>query len=231
MGHRKVKMPKAKETTRGFCARIVQEYRGVFRADRSVLYCLLCNCNVNGHTNWNVKQHMKTDKHLKAAAKSGKNVQTLLTEFEQPQPTNEFNADLCRTFLEANIPLKKVGHPSIVQFLEKYTNKTMPSESTIRQKYVPLLYDETIETLRDKAANKYIWASIDETTDSEQRLVVNFVFGLMEGVDENSPERGKCYLLNMAEVDSSCASNMAAFFNDSLSLLWPQGEFNFMRSV
>lgn len=129
-----------------------------------------------------------------------------------------------RPFFKANIPLKKVSHPSVVNFLEKYTNSTVPSESTLRQKYVPLLYDETIETLRDKAANKCIWTSIDETTDSEQRLVVNFVFGLMEGVDENSQERGMCYLLNIAEVDSSCASSMAAFFNDSLSLLCPQGK-------
>lgn len=217
-------MPKIKETASEFCARFAEQYRGVFRADRSVLYCLLCNCSVNGVKSWNVKQHLSTVKHLNAAEKRGKKVQTLLTEFEQPQPTNEFNADLCQTFLEANIPLKKAAHSSVVKFLEKYTNKTVPSESTLRQKYVPLLFDETIETLRDKAANKCIWASIDETTDSEQRLVVNFVFGLMEGVDENSSERGKCYLLNMTEVDSSCASNMAAFFNDSLSLLWPQGK-------
>lgn len=130
--------------------------------------------------------------------------------------------DLCKTFIEANIPLNKASHPSVVNFLEKYTKKTAPSVDTLRRKYVPVLYDDTMKKLREKANNKHIWVSIDESTDAEQRFVVNFIFGILDG-DENSSERGKCYLLNMAVVENVNASTMAAFFNDSLLLLWPNG--------
>lgn len=99
----------------------------------------------------------------------------------------------------------------------------MPSESSLRQKYVPILYNEKLEKLREKAKNKFFWTSIDETTDSEGRFVTNFIFGILDDAD-GSHERSKCYLLNMVPVDAANASNMAAFFNDSLILLWPNGK-------
>lgn len=171
-----------------------------------------------------MKQHIGTTKHDTAANrnKDSQKTQTLLTEHQQPK-INQFNLDLCKSFLEANIPLKKVSHPSIIRLFETYTKNSMPCESILRQKYVPMLFDNCMETLREKAKDKYIWVSLDETTDSKQRMVANFVFGIMDS-DENSSERGKSYLLNMTTVDAANANNMAKFFNDSLLLLWPKGK-------
>lgn len=87
-----------------------------------------------------------------------------------------------------------------------------------------MLYDQCLADLRAIAKDKYIWVSLDETTDLKQQMVVNFVFGIMES-DENHTERGKCYLLNMAVVDAANGNNMAKFFNDSLLVLWPEGKF------
>lgn len=214
-------MPKPKESIREFCRRIVSEYPDVFRTDDSILFCKFCDVALTGHKTSNVKQHIDTDKHKKnvsAANGSAALKQTFMSDHQRPQ-FNQFNMDLCKTFLEANIPLKKTGHPSVIRFIENYTGKNMPNESTLRKTYVPLLFNECMENLQTKAKDQYIWASIDETTDSENRLVTNFIFGILDdGAD--SPERGKCYLLNMA-ADSS---NMAAFFNRSLLLLWPNGK-------
>lgn len=65
--------------------------------------------------------------------------------------------------MEANIPLNKIAHPSVVQFLEKYTEDSVPSESTLRNKYVDILCNEVMQNLRRKAASKKIWVSLDET--------------------------------------------------------------------
>lgn len=108
--------------------------------------------------------------------------------------------------------------------MQRYHNKTVPSESSLRAKYVPLLYKTVMNDMIEKASNSYIWVSIDETTDVEQRLVANFIFGILDG-RADSVERQKCYLLNVATVEAANASNMAGFFNDSLSLLWPNGKF------
>jgi len=132
-------------------------------------------------------------------------------------------------FVKANIPLKKVSHPVVLSFFERkvFTTEPMPSETTLRQKYVPELYKEKIDELRKKADGKYIWGSIDETTDEEQRHVVNFVFGLLEG--EESNETGKAYLFNMATVDHCNANTMAQFLNESLTMLWPKGNSYTLR--
>lgn len=223
---RRLAMGKCKESDRAFYTRMVREYPGVFRTDNSILFCIYCSCDITGKKVHLVKQHLATQKHKDAEARHSKSEnpqQKLLTEFGKDQNINEFNLDLCKTFVEANIPLKKLRHPSLVSFLEKYTKKSVPSDSTLRQKYIPILYEKCIEELRTKAKNKCIWVSIDETTDCENRMVANFVFGLMEDVGENSTERGKCYLLNMAVVDAADAINMVQFFNDSLKFLWPEG--------
>lgn len=196
-------MPKTKESTAGFFARMNAEFPGVFRNDNSVLFCTYCDCQVTGSKIFNVKQHITSVKHQKTAKlrqNAGKNTQTLLTEYQQ-QKINPFNMELCKSFVEANIPLKKVSHPSIVKFMEKYTSKTMPSESSLRQKYVPLIYEECLADLRAKAKDRYIWVSIDETTDAKNRMVANFVFGFMD-LDESHPEHGKCYLLDMAVIST-----------------------------
>lgn len=78
-----------------------------------------------------------------------------------------------------------------------------------------------METMRAKAKNKYIW--VDETTESDQRIIANFIFGLME-INENSIERGKCYLLNIAVFDKANANSVSKLFVNSLSLLHPEGK-------
>lgn len=218
-----------KETQSAFNFRMVREYPKLFCADNNVLYCLICEQKAPASKLFTVKQHLRTGKHVSLMKKkqdpNGTTSQTLMTNFQKPQPqVNMFHMDLCKTLMEANIPLHKISNKGLIDFLEKYTNRTVPSESTLRNKYVSTLYDETISNLRAKVANKRIWVSVDETTDSEQRLVGNFVFGLMEGIEEDSDERGKCYLLNVGILPSSDANSISVFFMDSLSLLWPEGK-------
>ncbi|KAK3887382.1 hypothetical protein Pcinc_008499 [Petrolisthes cinctipes] len=74
-----------------------------------------------------------------------------------------------------------------------------------------------MEIIRRKACGKKIWVSLDETTDVEQRCIVNLVFGVLG--DET--ERGKYYLVNVGVLSKVNHSTVAGFFNDSLQLLWP----------
>lgn len=69
-----------------------------------------------------------------------------------------------------------------------------------------MLYETYISELQLKAASKKIWVSLDETTDSEQRLVANFVFGIFE-----ADECEKSYLLNLAHIERANASSKRLF--------------------
>lgn len=94
----------------------------------------------------------------------------------------------------------------------------IPSVNSLRR-CVPGLYDTMMEKLQQKAKNKKIWVSMDETTDTSKRSIANFVFGILD--DEN--ERQKSYLVNLAVLEGCNASAIAAFFTDSLHLLYPNG--------
>lgn len=80
----------------------------------------------------------------------------------------------------------------------------------MRNKYVNILYDELIQNLRQKATNKKIWVSLDETQDSEQRYVANFIFGIMD-----ETERKKSYLLNVTTMEKVNSNSTSAFLEFS----------------
>jgi len=108
----------------------------VFSIDASILFCKLCECKVNSDKKFNVTQHLKTIKHLKAIKREQNKIekkQQLLTNI--PQKCT-FNTDLCKTLISANIPLNKLSNVKFRQFLEKYTKNHIPDESPLRKLYV-----------------------------------------------------------------------------------------------
>lgn len=74
--------------------------------------------------------------------------------------------NIFQVVVECNIPINDVR---IKEFKEKYTGRRLPSESTIRKKYTESMYLEIIEIIRREIGNNPIRASIDETTDVEER--------------------------------------------------------------
>lgn len=214
-------MPKEKETRPAFYRRMVKDYPGIFRCDDSVLFCLMCDSNVSAKQLSQVKQHLETTQHLKNVGRKrgGNTSQSLLTTLQettdQHRNSGKFQMDLTKCFLEANIPLHKISHPSIVKFVEKHTKYAAPSETTLRTKYLPVLYNECIRRMKGIALENYIWISIDESTDCEQRFVANFVFGVL-GVEQ---ERGRCYLFASAVLQAANQFTIAAFFDESLKEL------------
>lgn len=50
------------------------------------------------------------------------------------KPESNFYHDLCMSMIDANIPWYKLQVPKFKCFLEKYTNKHIPDESTLRKK-------------------------------------------------------------------------------------------------
>lgn len=65
------------------------------------------------------------------------------------------------------------------------------------------------------AAGNFIWISVDESTDSEQRLVANFVFGELN-VER---ERGRSYLFASQVLEATNSSTVATFFDECIAQL------------
>lgn len=125
---------------------------------------------------------------------------------------SEFAMDLTRAFLESNIALHKITNPSVQEFIEKYTKFAARSETTLRIKCVPDLYTENIDRMKRIAAGKYLWVSIDETTDVEQRYVANLTFGILG-------ESDRSYLFASKVLDATNSNTIASFFDQSMNEL------------
>ena len=134
-----------------------------------------------------------------------------------PQPSTSGNAstfslDICKAVVSANIPLWKLEHPNIKAFLSKYTSENIPSESTLRKKYVEAYYDTTMNRIRENIADRKIWVSIDEATDTTGRQIANVIVGVL-----NTECKGKIYLLNSEELAATNSTTIAQTFSASLS--------------
>lgn len=118
---------------------------------------------------------------------------SLMTSSNEQQ---EFNADLCEAMICANIPLKKLQNPIFKSFLEKYSKKSVPDESTLRKNYVPHIYNDTLKEVKKIVENRYIYFIVDETTDSCGRYIVNLLIGSMR---EDKPSES--YLIACVQLD------------------------------
>lgn len=204
-------MPKNKPSMTSVLNNYVKEFgEKVFSSDGSVLFCKFCEVRV-------AAQHLKTNKHIRALNRH-QNATTLKV---QQQVTlcpkkSTFSKDLCQALISANIPLNKINNKDFRLFLEKYTNKEIPDESTLRKSYVDDIYLETMNKIRSNIAGHKIWVSIDETTDIQGRYIANVMIGTLE-VDKP----GQVYLLNSEVLDKTNFSTISKLFDKSMSLLWP----------
>ncbi|KAJ4425915.1 hypothetical protein ANN_27541 [Periplaneta americana] len=175
------------------------------------------SCAVSSTQKFLVQQHITASKHQANKQLNSKQRQLFLTQPTTSNVRSEFNIDLCRSLISADIPLYKLKNKVFREFLEKYTQHTIPDESTLRKTYAPSIYDETIQKIRDEIKDSSIWVSIDETPDKEGRLVGNVVIGLLS---EQYSER---ILLHCDVLEKCNNKTIVKLFNEAMGILWPKG--------
>lgn len=214
-------MPKVKSTSKDLVSRYLREFPNEhFRGDSSVLYCTCCDRPVSTSQRFQIVQHIATAKHQENKQKKKTLKQVLLTGSPSTASSstgNELFKDLCRAFIQADIPFHKLNNVGLRNFLEKYIGKKIPDESTIRKNYLSTIYNETISKIREIINEGPIWASIDETTDVDGRYIANIIVGKL------SQYESKPYLLNIAVLEHCNHEEIARFFNNSMEILWPGG--------
>jgi hypothetical protein len=71
-------------------------------------------------------------------------------------PGNVFNVDLCAALVVPNIPWNKLQIPEFKNFLEKYTVKHIPDESTLKKNYLGPCYDNVNIAMRSYLQFRYL---------------------------------------------------------------------------
>ena len=160
---------------------LVAEYSD-FKADGKILFCKMCNKSISVKKIFTTKQHLRSAKHIEIcecnAATSGATfAQKLIGEIISSVRYSQFAKDFCGTFVAADVPLYKIRNKSIKDFLEKYTEHKVPSETTLRttrnhssyhskplfvHQMLKICINNVLKLLKKKVNNHYLWMLIDE---------------------------------------------------------------------
>ena len=215
-------MPKPKKLGKLF----IKDLEG---GENTLAYCavsntILCQCcsssfAYDSNITHKITQHLKTGKHKQNVSNCAARQQLLSTSFQQDSAKNKFFEDITSAFIEANIPLYKVNHPSVKRLLEQYTGKSVPDESTLRKNYVTDLYKQAIAKVKAALQGRDIYVILDETTDATGKCIVGVLAGVLDGVSLKTP-----YLVEFVEVEKVNSAEVVKVLHKSLNRLF-QGQF------
>ena len=210
-------------TELNICDKNPFEYNSVTKK----FWCKPCEKAISADQKSQLKQHRESEKHRSNSSLKRKLVQPQLS-FNDPKKVctreEKIGQDLCTALLAANIPIQKVEVPKFREFLEENIGFVMPSVNTIRQKYVPKVYENAFESIKKDLEGKNIWMSIDETTDKVGRKVANVIIGELNSEKYCKPYLAKCTFLEAADHGT-----IARLANDTLKELWPSFECNLLK--
>ena len=194
--------------------------------DGKALTCTACECSVGFGQISQVRDHLGTKKHDDSKRRKTKREdestlrqqllsQTVNTMRANAVNSNQFYIDTAAAFAAADIPLHKLSVPTFKRYLEKYTGKHIPNESTVRKHYVETAYLTVVEKIRAALNDHYIFIQVDET-----QLHGHKVAHLLVGkLDSNGP--GTAFLLACEVLPRTNSETVAQFLNESLRILWP----------
>lgn len=109
---------------------------------------------------------------------------------------------MCQALVGANIPFFKLQSLPFRSFLQKYTNKSIPDESTLRKKYLQVCFDSAIVKIRQKIGEHYLYIMVDETTDARGLYICNLLVGILHQEIDPTPFLIACKVLPKTNYDT-----------------------------
>lgn len=132
--------------------------------------------------------------------------------------------DLCGALLSAGIPFAKLENQRFRSFLETYTGKTIPSENTMRTKYLPVCYEDVMKATKEELKTGSMWISVDCAKDTMGREVANILVGKLDNEQFHKP-----ILVKVAFMDTADSASTARLLNDALRMIDPNLNANRVR--
>lgn len=161
-------------------------------------------------------QHLETNMHKDNLKRQNEDSEAS-TSTTLSSRKNAFFMDLCEAMIAVNLPWRSLDNPKWRDFLQKYTARTVPDESTLRKSYLSDYHADVINKIRDDIGDDYIWVSVDETTDAAGRYMANMIVGKL-GEKQSRP-----YLLTCRQLPATNHETIVRFVNSSLTTLFPSG--------
>lgn len=187
------------------------------------LRCKLCNVDFSqiqkARLKNNIRNHVDTAKHKEALVKylasNQPTVQpNLVQTISRGQEQRDKKKDLIKGIVAANIPLFKLENPILRSALESQFG-TLPCRRTITDRYIPEIYQETMDKIKQMTDGKWLYFVLDETQDIKCCQVVNVLVGVLDG-EEQRP-----MLMHVQEIEAVNNQTIGSVFMKAVMKLTP----------
>jgi len=196
-------MKKQLSTYKSLCAFIKENES--FQIVNNKLFCNHCNIIKNYNSSEGItplKKHLISKKHIYNSQLKTKQKRLKFCE-STPDDEKQFHLHLLKTFIDCNIPLKKLENKSMNHFLEKYTNFKLMSESHYRKTLLNDVFEEKMNEIKQEVKDKDIYLMFDETTDACGRYILNILVGVCSNIS-----RQKAFLIKSVELNKTNSVNI-----------------------
>lgn len=204
------------------CADRVKQYpKGSLHADDGQLFCTSCNVTLDHTRKGSIDRHFQTPGHAEkrrlqdeSEQRSVKKQATISGSFkrvtEARDARNVAHFELVEALTAANIPLYKLDHPRLRDYLQKnITNLgALPTSHQLRAHYLPKVHDVLQQELKEKVASaSSVVIVTDEASDSQDRFVLHVLFILpVADVDQAQMEVLTVDLIYLEHVNGTTVS-------------------------
>lgn len=162
--------------------------------------------------------HLKSHRHSVASEITNDSQFDALT-------SDEFNFQFVEFLLTNNIPFVRVN--SMKSWLSRGFKRPILCESTYRKYYLPKVFEKYNNKVLEYIRQHKIFVSIDETTDSQGRIVTVIIIGTLE-VEKKAGKvvgkPGKVFLFDLVEFPRNANNELVSnAFEDAMRRIYPDG--------
>jgi hypothetical protein len=175
------------------CSDRVKQYpKGVLHADAGQLFCSSCNITLDHCRKGSIDKHLLTQFHVTKRKQldeledvRAKQQATIVGSFqritESRDSRNLAHFELVEAFVASNIPLNKLDHPKLREYLQANVKNlgALPTSSLLRSQYLPQVFEVNHQELKERvAAAPSVVVVTDEASDAQDRFVLHVLFVL-----------------------------------------------------
>lgn len=195
---------------------------GSFRRDGDWVFYRVCIKRLSSITKYTLQFHLNTTQHKSMASRAKKLQKQLSGDGYTSTPgekldaisQNTFMRELVRSMVACDIPLYKLQSDHFRNVFTKYTQFCPPSESLARQSIIPDLYTEVINKIREEVRGCKIWVSVDETRDSDGRLIAAVIVRTLTNTSVGPP-----FLIHMQELAQTNSETILCAVDEGIKML------------
>jgi len=153
----------------------VEEYITELTLKNNNLYCPWCEVEISGTRKSTIDYHLESKAHIKN--KSAK-PQRSLAEYI-PLKSDPLK-DFVLTILCSGIPLYKTSSIQTFFLKRRFPSLALPSNSILIKDFIPSLYKEAKNFIKENYKNSQFILLVDESKDSKSRSILNTIAYFMK---------------------------------------------------